>query len=219
MNFSLIAILFSSLMGSAHCLLMCGGIAAACKTSPARHGLLSYQLGRGISYTALGAFAGFSGSLITRISPLAVIFMATLLIIYGVAGMVGFSKRFFSTRFTKLASLMFRIVRKTPFLIGLATVLLPCGWLYSFVALAAVQGSALQGAIIMFVFWIGTFVWLSVPVWAIDNIKKYFGGEKAMYGLIALSGFIILFEHLQHPFYVSTLPSSNNQEIICTSQP
>jgi len=42
------------------------------------------------------------------------------------------------------------------YLIGLATTLLPCGWLYTFVVVAAGTGSALAGANVMFVFWVGT---------------------------------------------------------------
>jgi uncharacterized protein len=40
--------------------------------------------------------------------------------------------------------------------IGAVTPLLPCGWLYAFVAIAAGAGSALGGALIMSAFWIGT---------------------------------------------------------------
>jgi hypothetical protein len=40
--------------------------------------------------------------------------------------------------------------------IGLATTLLPCGWLYAFVVTAAGTGSPLNGALAMAVFWLGT---------------------------------------------------------------
>ncbi|QKK06734.1 MAG: sulfite exporter TauE/SafE family protein [Planctomycetota bacterium] len=40
--------------------------------------------------------------------------------------------------------------------IGLMTTLLPCGWLYAFVATAAGTGSAQFGVLTMFVFWLGT---------------------------------------------------------------
>ena len=41
-------------------------------------------------------------------------------------------------------------------LIGLATPLLPCGWLYAFVAIAAGAGGPLSGALVMVAFWVGT---------------------------------------------------------------
>ncbi len=40
--------------------------------------------------------------------------------------------------------------------IGFATPLLPCGWLYAFVAIAAGAGSSLGGALVMSAFWLGT---------------------------------------------------------------
>jgi len=45
--------------------------------------------------------------------------------------------------------------------IGLASVLLPCGWLWAFAAVAAGTGVWWQGAVVMIAFWIGT-----VPVLA-----------------------------------------------------
>jgi sulfite exporter TauE/SafE len=40
--------------------------------------------------------------------------------------------------------------------IGLCTTLLPCGWLYAFVATAAGTASVSGAAVTMFVFWLGT---------------------------------------------------------------
>jgi sulfite exporter TauE/SafE len=40
--------------------------------------------------------------------------------------------------------------------VGLATALLPCGWLYAFVAVAAGTGSPIRGALAMTLFWSGT---------------------------------------------------------------
>jgi len=41
-------------------------------------------------------------------------------------------------------------------ILGLGSALLPCGWLYAFVATAAGTGGALSGAVVMAVFWAGT---------------------------------------------------------------
>jgi hypothetical protein len=41
-------------------------------------------------------------------------------------------------------------------LIGLATGLLPCGWLYAFVLAAVGTGSMLHGVGVLFAFWLGT---------------------------------------------------------------
>ena len=47
-----------------------------------------------------------------------------------------------------------RVVRATG--LGLLTPLLPCGFLYTFVLLAAGTGSAVQGAAVMAILWLGT---------------------------------------------------------------
>jgi sulfite exporter TauE/SafE len=39
---------------------------------------------------------------------------------------------------------------------GICTALLPCGWLYAFVAMAAGSGRSMSGAFLMLVFWTGT---------------------------------------------------------------
>jgi sulfite exporter TauE/SafE len=41
-------------------------------------------------------------------------------------------------------------------ILGLSSALLPCGWLYAFVVTAAGTGSAMRGALVMGVFWVGT---------------------------------------------------------------
>ena len=55
---------------------------------------------------------------------------------------------------------------RTPraFLIGVATTLLPCGWLYTFVVVAGGTGSAPLGAYVMLVFWVGTLPMLTMVV-------------------------------------------------------
>lgn len=39
---------------------------------------------------------------------------------------------------------------------GLTSAVLPCGWLYTFVAAAAGRGDAGEGALLMSAFWLGT---------------------------------------------------------------
>jgi sulfite exporter TauE/SafE len=57
-------------------------------------------------------------------------------------------------------SLVYRLRRRSPLwrasALGLTSALLPCGWLYAFVALAAGTGSAQQGALLLAAFWTGT---------------------------------------------------------------
>ena len=59
-----------------------------------------------------------------------------------------------------LTSLLVRFRNESPTVrgaaTGLVTTLLPCGWLYVFVATAGGTGHVLDAMLIMFVFWLGT---------------------------------------------------------------
>ena len=55
---------------------------------------------------------------------------------------------------------------------GMATGLLPCGWLYAFVAAAATAQSAARGALLMAAFWLGTVPALTAGTWA---ARKWLG--------------------------------------------
>jgi sulfite exporter TauE/SafE len=59
----LLAAVSFGLLGSMHCMGMCGGFvgALAINRNSWRAGLFVYQLGRITTYTALGLFAGFIG--------------------------------------------------------------------------------------------------------------------------------------------------------------
>jgi len=171
-------IFLASLLGSLHCAGMCGAfLAIAIGNAPSRAPQIAYHLGRLVTYTALGALAGSIGKLVNlagalaHIQPLALSIAAIITITFGVNSLLttlGYSSmRFQAPRFmSSLAMIGHRsalqhgpIVRGA--LIGLVTTLLPCGWLYAFVAAAAGTGSASRGALTMAVFWSGT-----IPVMA-----------------------------------------------------
>jgi sulfite exporter TauE/SafE len=68
--------------------------------------------------------------------------------------------RFVGTLATLFVGLVERVRALPPLVraaaLGLASALLPCGWLYAFVVLAASTGSAVAGAGILAAFWLGT---------------------------------------------------------------
>ncbi len=181
MNALVLSVLGASLLGSPHCAAMCGGFVCFFSgqqdAKPNRLTHATYHLGRLLSYALLGVGAGMAGAgfdLAGRMAGFqrpAAVAAGTLLILWGLAGLaaaagfgrgasaapVGF-RRLFSGAIARLAD-------KPPIIraltIGLLTALLPCGWLYVFVATAASTGSATSGAIVMAAFWAGT-----VPVLA-----------------------------------------------------
>lgn len=179
MTGTILGVLAASLVGSAHCAAMCGGFVCfyAGSDAPARdatmlraHGL--YNVGRLVSYLMLGAAAGALGTGVTRLGALAGVghaaAVAAGLLMIGwavstIAVQQGF--RFAGPRLPAawqraLGGILLRLreapvgVRATA--MGLATTLIPCGWLYVFVAAAGGTGRVTSAMLVMAVFWLGT---------------------------------------------------------------
>lgn len=176
-----LAILAASLIGSVHCAAMCGGFVCFYTgstpnhpVSPARslHKHVMYNVGRLLSYAALGAAAGALGAHVTHLTALAgiargaAIVSGTLLIAWALTDLL--SRRGIRVRsldvppiWKRAAGTVLLKIREQPpsvraFTTGVLTGALPCGWLYVFVAAAGGTGSALGGVASMTVFWFGT---------------------------------------------------------------
>ncbi len=172
------SVFIAALLGSAHCAGMCGGLAGfVAGSGGSARSTAAYNGGRLVSYLALGAIAGAAGAGFDRAGALAgwtrpaAIVAGLLMVTWGGASAL----QAFGVRFRLLAmpaigrdalAGSLRVLRdRSPaergLALGLLTPLLPCGWLYAFVATAAATGSPLRGATVMGVFWAGT-----VPVMA-----------------------------------------------------
>ena len=170
-------ILVASLLGSMHCVGMCGAfVAFACApgadAKPRMGPLVAYNLGRLTTYTLLGAIAGLLGQAIDLgaeaigLQRAAAMLAAAFLVGFGVISIL----RLRGVRIPKapVPSVLQRVVTAghrtamgmTPItralVVGLLTTLLPCGWLYAFAIAAAGTGSPLLGAVTMAAFWLGT---------------------------------------------------------------
>jgi uncharacterized protein len=164
----LLGVLIASLLGSVHCAAMCSVFACAAHRGQRAHGF--YHGGRLVGYAILGVSAGLFGSQLDRAGLLldlqraAVFVTATALILWGVVRLRAArpsQQRVTTTVWGRaLGALITRTdswqPRPRAAGIGLVTSLLPCGWLWAFVATAMGTGSPLAGATVMFVFWIGT---------------------------------------------------------------
>lgn len=182
-------VLAASLLGSAHCAGMCGGLALVAAGDERSSRLVrqgGYHLGRLASYALLGAAAGLAGSVVddagtlVGVQRVAAIAAGVAIALFGAVTIV----RALGWRVpglcvpTPLVSLAQAVHRRTLRLpaawrgvpLGLATPLLPCGWLYAFAAIAAGSGSAAVGALVLASFWLGTVPALVVAV----------GGARAM---------------------------------------
>lgn len=174
------AVLSASLLGSLHCVGMCGPLLALAggPQGCAQRGrsLRLYHLGRLLAYALLGALAGALGAALDlsgqafglqRIA-LGLTGVGMLLIglfqlasafglLTGSPGLLpsGWRQRARGA-FALLAPRLSRLPRALrPLGLGLLSAWLPCGWLYAFVALAAGQGAPLPGALVMAAFWLG----------------------------------------------------------------
>jgi hypothetical protein len=169
-------ILLSSLLGSPHCAAMCGGFACFYAAEPGsrqhRLALLAYNCGRLASYVLLGALAGSLGAGVNATGRMAgaarpaAVLAGVLMVAWGSVTIL----RALGARLPRLSSpgssrgllsgALQRMQRRPPVVraagLGLLTTLLPCGWLYVFVATAGGTGSPWRGALVMAVFWLGT---------------------------------------------------------------
>ncbi|MCX6310558.1 MAG: sulfite exporter TauE/SafE family protein [Bacteroidetes bacterium] len=166
----LIAALLLGLLGSLHCVGMCGPIAIAIpvKRDNSRTlsiGIIIYNLGRAFTYSILGAISGLAGSAVQF-----AVGQRTLSISAGVIVLLVLILGFFGKRM-HLPSSILSVLSKTKsslgklfsqrrpsalLLIGVLNGLLPCGLVYAGLAGAAATGTFLHGAMFMFVFGIGT---------------------------------------------------------------
>lgn len=161
--------------GSAHCFGMCGAVVMlfeqqAGSAAGWRHRLV-YNAGRLGFYVLLGTIAGAGGAVVTKAAGINA-GLAALRIVAGILVIaIGLNLLFnwSATRFLeqagaglwrRLSPLSKHIlpISTTPkaFAAGLLWGALPCGLVYSAVALAATSGGPSGGALVMTAFWAGT---------------------------------------------------------------
>ena len=176
LGLTLATVLAASLVGSLHCVGMCGGFVASV-SGPGQHKpLLAYQATRGLAYAGLGALAGLLGAgldasgAIVGMQRVAAPLMGIVLIAMAVATLRG-SKASATPLITLgaaprpglLARMRLRLIAavrehgaSAGAAAGLLTALLPCGWLWAYLAVAASTGSVAGGLLVMTTFWLGT---------------------------------------------------------------
>ncbi|HEU4725199.1 MAG TPA: sulfite exporter TauE/SafE family protein, partial [Candidatus Eisenbacteria bacterium] len=171
-----IAVLGASLLGSPHCVGMCGGflVFVTGDATGARRWLAqaAYHLGRLVSYGTLGLIAGRLGQGVEQagatvgIGRAAPIVAGVLMVVWGGTNLLRATGALRGAPATpsplhRLLSPFVRAMRDwNPFAralaIGLVTTVIPCGFLYGFVTVAGGTGSPIAGLLVMVVFWAGT---------------------------------------------------------------
>lgn len=177
--------LAASVAGSFHCVAMCGGFASIASSQGQRSSWL-YQFGRLIGYASLGALAGALGQTaftrlwVSELGFAAGVVLGAFLVLLGLRIATGkkegsrgeFAFRGFRDWAYPRALRAKPNVR--PLFLGACSVLLPCGWIYSFVVVALATESAWKGGLVLLAFWMGTLPWMLgsgfLAEWALGKI-------------------------------------------------
>lgn len=218
----LLAVLVASLLGSMHCVGMCGPLALWASGAGGQRGakgvwprLLAYHAGRLLTYSIAGLVAGLLGAAVSLggdvvgIQSLAARVVGGAMIALGLiryvewqfpqwmrsqpagatsagstsAGLGGWISAWVAARRPQLnrLPLLLRGVAA-----GSLTTLLPCGWLYLFVLVAAGTGHPLPAVSVMFAFWLGTLPALTALVAGSFRLAPRFGTLLPLIGAMML---------------------------------
>ena len=198
-----VAVFLIGLLGGTHCLAMCGGIVSAFSfaapggtppaTSPHWQLNLAYNLGRISGYGFAGAIVGGIGSLgllLNGALPVQMglyvaanlMLLALGLYLAGVTGALALPERIGQRLWAKIQPLTRRylparsLAQALP--LGLLWGFLPCGMVYSALALALLTGSAWRGAMLMLVFGLGTLPNLLAASWLLARFSRVLRGRS-----------------------------------------
>jgi sulfite exporter TauE/SafE len=209
------SVVTASLLGSPHCAAMCGGFVCFYSGEGKRAGLLAhaaYHGSRLLGYATLGALAGAMGAGLDRagawggVNRTAAIVSGTLLLLWGAAALAGAlgarlpilnaPRWAHGTIGRALKALRDQPPAARAAAIGALSGLLPCGWLYAYVTVAAGTGSPLTGMLVMLAFWLGTVPMLAGVGVAARGLMAPLGRRLPMatavlmmlFGALALAG-------------------------------
>jgi hypothetical protein len=208
----------TGLLGSAHCIGMCGGIVSALSLTPDGRNSgatfhLLYNLGRTLTYSMIGLLAGGLGSALALKGTLLVVTRPLLiasdfLVILVGLGTAGLFSRLnlmsleFSGPIKSLTGAV-KSLRRLPagvaaLPLGLLFGFLPCGLLYAMALTAAQSADYVRGAIIMAAFGLGT----TPSLLLVGSAASWFSSQrswmlKAAGIMVALMGCYNLFRHIR----------------------
>ena len=201
-DMSVLAMLLIGLMGASHCVGMCGGIVAALgfvtETRARRWPiLLSYNLGRILSYSMAGALVGllglfgreylFLGPWLRGLSGVLLILMGLYLADWWrVLTWLERGGQYVWRYLQPLGNGLFRVTGAgRGFLFGMLWGWLPCGLVYSALAFAAATTEPLSGALAMAAFGVGTLPAMLAGGFFSTQLKQWLQG-RVLRSLMAL---------------------------------
>ncbi len=194
-----ITVFAASLLGSLHCVGMCGGFVAFYSAdvslgrarNSAWRAHAAYSLGRLAAYVLIGVAAGAFGAAFnlagraSGIAHLSAVVSGTLIIGWGglrlaqqsgARGLHAAAPRWFNAGLGRVLAR----ARRWPSsaragVLGVSSALLPCGWLYGFAVSAVGAASVGRGAVVMTAFWLGTVPALLGVGFGMRRFARWFG--------------------------------------------
>ncbi|MDP2824085.1 MAG: sulfite exporter TauE/SafE family protein [Sulfuritalea sp.] len=230
-----LAVFLIGLLGGVHCAGMCGGIVSALTLQmPGKPGAagpawtihLAYNLGRIGSYALAGALMGALGSLglllnnalpvqLTLYIAANLMMIALGLYLTGITGALAFTERAGQWLWRRIqpATKRFLPVRgpAQAFPLGLLWGWLPCGLVYSVLAMALLTGSALRGAATLLAFGLGTLPNLMLAGLLLARFRSVIQGRALRLG----SGLLVLGFGVYGLVNAATLGGKLWQGVVC----
>jgi uncharacterized protein len=195
------AALVTGLLGSMHCIGMCGplALAVACGKRGGETGrLLLFVIGKAGTYVGLGAAAGAVGAAFgqaamgSKAAAVVALVAGTLMIALGFQSAWRL-RPVKASGPSGLGSLLARVLerggRLAPLLAGLLAGFLPCGLVYAMVARAVATGSVAMGGLVMAAFGVGTAPALVAAGWLGSRLS---GRSRRLGEWIAAAAVIIM---------------------------
>jgi sulfite exporter TauE/SafE len=230
-----LAVFLIGLLGGVHCAGMCGGIVSALslqtprpvgKQSPVWPLHLAYNLGRISSYAIAGALMGALGSLGLLLNN----WLPVQMILYVGANLMMVALGLYLTGLTRTLAFveragqwLWRRVQPSTrrflpvrgvaqaFPLGMLWGWLPCGLVYSLLAMTLLSGSALRGAAIMLAFGLGTLPNLMLAGLLLVRFRSAIQGRALRLG----SGLIVLGFGVWGLFNATALGGKLWQGVVC----
>lgn len=198
----------TALLGSGHCIGMCGPIVAVLSLARDNRGKgilfhVLYNAGRLLTYVCIGMVAGLAGSLFSKTQTFSILsqgllILADLFVILIGLRTTGLFRQisFIRLEFKNSTGLMTRAVARLRELpaaaaalpMGLLMGFLPCGFLYAIALAAAGRGSAVQGGVIMLAFGLGT-----LPSLFLFGAAVHWLSTSLRVELMRWAGFMVVF--------------------------
>lgn len=228
----IIAAISLGLLGSIHCIGMCGPLALALpiyqKSTAAKvYSVLAYNIGRALTYSAFGVVFGWIGqgfAVFGLQQAISITLGSLILVSILLPKLFSFESAFLYSKLNKLKQLISNYFTcsgaSSFFIVGLLNGLLPCGLVYMAVAGAIATGSVLNGAVFMGVFGLGTIPAMFSLMWfgELINVKGRMVIRKAFPYMMSLIGIMMILRGLNLGIPYLSPKMESRGEISCHTE-